>query len=131
MNENKQINFPKQRIYFYHIKMIIPENSKKNFKKRTQTKRLADPRKRNLYDKEHLEKIYTIYQAGLIDCKTNPFLMAQLHLFQIEREKSDSEQLAMASMTKTTKTCKIVVYILLALLVIGGILGSTIFTYQN
>ena len=53
--------------------------------KKIQVKRLADPRKPRM-DKEEIYSILALAQIGLIDFRNDPFMLAQLHLAQIETE---------------------------------------------
>ena len=81
--------------------------------KNIQKKRLADPNNK-LYEKEDLNTIFALAQIGLIDLRSDPFLMAQLHLAQIEKndkkiinidntsKKSDKRNLIYFSLVVTT-----------------------------
>jgi hypothetical protein len=53
--------------------------------KQIQVKRLADPRKPRM-DKEEIYSILALAQIGFIDFRNDPFMLAQLHLAQIETE---------------------------------------------
>jgi len=53
--------------------------------KQIQVKRLADPRKPRI-DKEEIFSILALAQMGFVDFKNDPFMLAQLHLAQVESE---------------------------------------------
>jgi len=100
-----------------------PEPSRKQI----QVKKLADPRNPS-YNKDEIYSILALTQIGFVDYRHDPFMLAQLHLAQVESENKKILQINSSSNVSCKR--KIIRYALetLAIILALGIgIGFIIF----